>query len=292
MKEKKIFKKGLIFSLIFVFLVFGIWFFYSFFHLKIPKIKITLPQITETIKPPKFSLPPPLQKIEKEKPEVILTQEGVIEWTNREREKHGLLPLKESQKLNEIALLKVKDMFNNQYFSHYSPSGEGVGELAQNFGYEFLLIGENLAMGNFESDEDLVKSWMESPGHRENILNPHYQEIGVAVKKGVFEGKTVWLAVQHFGLPLSVCPQPDLALKAKIEENQEQIFTLQKQLSLLKSEIEKIKPKRDLQYYQKIEKYNELVSQYNSLVNEQEALINQYNLQVNLFNQCLEKFTK
>jgi uncharacterized protein YkwD len=92
-------------------------------------------------------------------------------------------------------------MFENQYFAHESPTGEKVSDLAKKFGYDFLLIGENLAMGNFSSDEDLVLAWMESPGHRENILNEKYQEIGVAVKKGIFEGKEVWIAVQHFGLP-------------------------------------------------------------------------------------------
>ncbi len=188
-------------------------------------------------------------------------------------------------------------MFLNQYFSHYSPKGEGVSDLAKKFNYQFLAIGENLALGNFQNDEDLVLAWMESPGHKENILNSKYQEIGVAVKKGVFEGKTTWLAVQHFGTPLSVCPQPDIVLKEKIEENQEKLEEWEKELLILKSEIDSIK-KRILgrigrkEYLPKIEKYNNLVNQYNNLLEETKYIINKYNSQVILFNQCLSQFSK
>jgi vacuolar-type H+-ATPase subunit I/STV1 len=144
-------------------------------------------------------------------------------------------------------------------------------------------------MGNFSSNEDLVISWMESPGHRENILNEKYQEIGVAVKKGIFEGREVWIAVQHFGLPSSFCQKPDLSLKEKIEENEKQISELQKELLTLRSEIKILKRWQSEEISQKIDQYNELVSKYNSLVEETKNLIDQYNSQVNSFNQCLSE---
>jgi len=292
-------KKFLISLLILIPFVFIFYFWpkiEEIFILEIPKIQNLPEKIEERPKVPevfqkereKF-FPPPLKVIREEKPEAILTKEGIIEWTNKQREKYGLVPLKENQLLDKSALAKVEDMFENQYFSHYSPSGEGVSDLAKKFGYDFLLIGENLAMGNFSSNEDLVLAWMESPGHRANILNEKYQEIGVGVKKGIFEGKEVWIAVQHFGLPSSFCPKPDSSLREKIEENEKQILELQKELLILRSEIRTLRRWQREEISQKIDQYNELVSKYNSLVEETKNLIDQYNLQVNSFNQCLSK---
>jgi len=268
----------------------------KFFTFQIPEIKNLPQKIEEITKVPEVTQkeekeisPPPLKVIKEEKPEVILTQKGIIEWTNKQREKYGLAPLKENQILDKTAMAKVQDMFANQYFAHESPTGEGVSDLAKKFGYDFLLIGENLAMGIFSSEEDLVLAWMGSPGHRENILNEKYQEIGVAVKKGIFEGKEVWIAVQHFGLPSSFCQKPDSSLKEKIEENEKQISELQKELLTLRSEIRTLKKWQMEEISQKIDQYNKLVSEYNSLVEETKNLIDQYNSQVNSYNQCLSE---
>jgi hypothetical protein len=230
--------------------------------------------------------PTPLRS-ESENPQSFLTKEGVIKWTNNQRVKYGLLPLTENQKLDAMAQAKVDDMFLEQYFAHISPKGKGVGDLAKNFGYEFIVIGENLALGDYKDDTALVQAWMDSIGHRENILNNRYQEIGVAVKKGVFEGRTTWLAVQHFGLPLSVCPSPDEKTKSRIETNQATIDNLQETLNTLRNEIMNIERKRNPLYSQKIEEYNTLVNQYNNLVEETKTLISQYNIEVNKFNQCV-----
>jgi uncharacterized protein YkwD len=233
-----------------------------------------------------IATPPPL-RAEKEAPESFLTQAGIIQWSNFQREKYGLPPLKENAKLDSSAEIKVEDMLENQYFAHSSLSGVGVKELAERVGYEFIAIGENLALGNFQNDEALLQAWMDSPGHRENILNIQYQEIGVAVIKGVFKGQTTWLAVQHFGLPLSACSQPDETLKVEIETNQNQIEELQQTLEVLQTEIQIMRPKRGPAYNQKIEQYNAIVSQYNNLVDEKKVLISQYNAQVKLFNDCV-----
>ncbi len=259
--------------------------FYSKFTLKLPEIE---KEITGFLKPEvekQISLPPPL-RAEKEYPETFLTKAGVIQWTNRQREQYGLSPLRENSKLDASTQAKVEDMFLNQYFAHESPTGEGVSDLVEKTGYQFIAIGENLALGNFQNDQMLVQGWMESPGHRENILNPHYQEIGVAVVKGTFEGETTWLAVQHFGMPLSACPQPSESLQAQIEANKTKIKELEITLEALMMEIKTSRPKRGPEYNQKVAGYNNLVSQYNALVSETEVLIYQYNNQVRLFNQC------
>jgi uncharacterized protein YkwD len=279
--------------LIFIILLGGIFFFrenildfYSKLFLRLPRLEkgITDFLIQKTEK--QVSTPPPL-RAEEEAAEAFLTQAGVIKWTNLQREKYGLPPLKENTKLNASAKLKVEDMFKNQYFAHDSPSGEGVGDLVENVGYKFIAVGENLALGNFQNDEVLLQGWMDSPGHRENILSPNFQEIGVAVAKGIFEGKLTWLAVQHFGLPLSACPQPEEKLKSEIEANQEEIEKLQRTLELLEAEIRTLRPKGGPLYTQKIDEYNSLVIQYNALIEQTKMLINKYNNQIRLFNECL-----
>jgi len=259
---------------------------YSQFSLKLPQIgKGVTDFLSEEAE--KIILTPPPLRSDSENPQSSLTQAGVIKWTNERRKEYGLTPLIENPELNAMAIAKVDDMFLKQYFAHVSPSGEGVANLTEDFRYEFIVIGENLALGNYKNDEDLVQAWMDSPGHRENILNNRYQEIGVAVKKGVFEGRTTWLAVQHFGLPLDVCPSPDEKLKVQIDINQDKIDNLQKTLNNLQNEILAMRPKRGSLYLQKIEEYNNLVSEYNNLVGETKILINKYNSGVNLFNECV-----
>jgi uncharacterized protein YkwD len=231
-------------------------------------------------------LPPPLRSA-LDQANAHLTVAGTIERTNQQREIAGLLPLNENPKLDQAAELKLKDMFDDQYFEHISPSGDGPSDLANEVGYKYIMVGENLALGNFKDDQTLVQAWMDSPGHRANILNDRYQEIGVAVGKGLFEGKETWLAVQEFGTPLSACPQPSASLKAQINTNQARISSLQADLAAKKADLEKNNYSRQ-EYNRKVEAYNSEVAEVNSLISQTKALVNQYNSQVQEFNKCLE----
>jgi uncharacterized protein YkwD len=257
---------------------------YEKFSIKFPKLEQTISDVAKEAGK-KILTPEPLVF----KGLVVnssLTKQGVIEWTNSQRAKYGLPPLKENSNLDASAAIKTEDMFANQYFAHDSLSGKGVGNLAISAGYSFLTIGENLAMGNFESDEALVQAWMDSQGHRENILNTSYKDIGVSVKKSVYQGKTIWMAVQHFGRPLSDCESPDILLKQRIDFNKENISDIQADLEILKTELQNISPRdRDL-YSEKAVQYNNAVDQYDNLVAKTKSLIEEYNNQVNLFNQC------
>ena len=217
--------------------------------------------------------------------DVVLTRLGVIEHTNAQRTENGLSTLEESQALSASAALKVQDMFENQYFAHDSPSGDGVGELANSVGYEYIFVGENLALGNFEDDAALVEAWMNSPGHRENILNSGYTEIGIGVAKGIFDGQEVWLAVQHFGKPQAACPQPDTELAAQIEAAKDQLRAWEIELQERREDIDST-PQGSPQYNRKVREYNALVEQYNSLAQETRSMVNNYNEQVHAFNAC------
>lgn len=219
-------------------------------------------------------------------PSATLSVTGVIAFTNDARAQNGGLPaLTENQTLDQDAQKKVADMFAKQYFEHVSPSGVGPAELATAVGYAYVLVGENLALGNFSSDQDLVTAWMNSPGHRANILNSHYQEIGVAVGKGLYEGRETWLAVQSFGMPRSACPLIDDKLRVQIDANNVAILALRAQLDAKKAQIDTT-PTTDSSYNTYVNEFNALVPQYNSIVETNRVDVANYNGQVRAFNDC------
>jgi len=220
-----------------------------------------------------------------------LTRLGVINFTNVERLKQRVIPLIESEVLDQVAETKARDILAKQYFAHVSPSGVGAGNLADQFGYKYLLIGENLALGNFETDALLVKAWMDSPGHRANILNGSFRELGVAVVYGTYENRQVWVGVQTFALPLSACPQPDAALKAKIDSYRGLIEELSREADAKHRDLEAFEPKHGNTYNAKIADYNETVAEINKLVEEAKVLIEQYNSSVAAANTCMAQAT-
>ena len=245
---------------------------------------------TKPIEPPaplRVTTPPPTPEPTPE-PEPVsgLTQSGIILQTNLQRQENGPGSLKENAVLNAMAGKKADDMCEKQYFAHVSPSGVGSGDLADSFGYDYLSVGENLALGPFASDQVVVLAWMNSPGHRANILNSRFTEIGVGVTRCVFEGRSTWLAVQHFGKPVSDCPRPDAALSRSIDENKLKLADMRGKLVVLKSEIEASDPDTDPDYNTKVETYNSLVKEYNDLIGITRTIISRYNNQTATFNAC------
>lgn len=234
----------------------------------------------------RISAPPPLKNI-KIAPETTLTKTGIIVQTNIQRTQNNLPIFKEDEKLNAAALAKAKDILEKQYFAHESPTGVGASDLMAQAGYEYVIIGENLALGNFDSDQDVVSGWMNSPGHRANILNSKFTEIGVGAVKGVYENRIVWVAVQEFGKPLSDCPGISLSLKSQIESNEIQLNQWAKDLAAIKAEMESLNPRSNT-YRQKADEYNALVEEYNSLVKATRQMVAEYNNQVSLFNICVQ----
>lgn len=225
-------------------------------------------------------------KVGGESNEVTLLKSKIIEETNKQRVANGLPVLTENSLLYQAAAAKSNDMFKNQYFEHTSPSGIDPGTLVLGHGYEYIITGENLILGNFESETEMVDDWMNSPGHRANILNISYTEIGVAVIKGTYEGQTVWIGVQEFGLPLSACEEPSEDLKNEIDERQQELSQLNFILDEKKTEIENTNKK--VSYYNDlVGYYNETVKKYNSLAQELKNKISIYNQQADSFNECI-----
>lgn len=235
--------------------------------------------------------PGPLRTLNQTGSVSTLTAQGIINYTNFERNKNGGLDaLTENELLKKDAQMKVDDMFAKQYFEHISPTGVGPSDLAKAVGYQYVVVGENLALGDFGGDEGVVTAWMNSPGHRANILNTHFQEIGVAAGKGMYEGRETWIAVQSFGVPLSACPQSDASLKAMIDANNARISILRAQIDAKKSQIEST-PTNDPNYNTYVNEYNALLPEHNNLVESNRMLVDLYNTQVRAFNVCLSNLT-
>jgi uncharacterized protein YkwD len=122
----------------------------------------------------------------------------VFERTNLERERANLAPLRLQETLGRSAEWMAADMARHDYFSHNDRYGRSFSRRIQSFGYgNWRLVGENLAYG-YRTPAEVVEGWMKSPGHRRNILDRGYTEIGIAVTSDpATNHRFYW--VQNFG---------------------------------------------------------------------------------------------
>lgn len=135
-----------------------------------------------------------------------ITRESVVAEMNVHRQAAGLAPLRDDERLTRAAGLRMRDMEDLAYWAHVAPDGRSPFELLRPTGYLYQSAGENLAAG-FETAELLVQSWMESKGHRQNILSPLYQDCGVAVLEGSTTGRAMGRSVVVlFARPLPATP--------------------------------------------------------------------------------------
>lgn len=117
-------------------------------------------------------------------------QKKVVDLVNAERAKNGLKPLKMNTEMNKVATLKSQDMAKLNYFDHNSPTYGSPFDMMKKFGITYRTAGENIAMGQ-TTPEQVMNGWMNSPGHRANILNANFTQIGVGVAKNL-SGRLYW----------------------------------------------------------------------------------------------------
>ena len=115
----------------------------------------------------------------------------VIKLVNKERNAAGLSALTENSRLSEAAQAKAEDMMKNGYFSHTSPTYGSPFEMMKTFGITYKSAGENIAKGQ-KTPAAVMNGWMNSSGHRANILNASYEQIGVGFCKDS-SGVTYWV---------------------------------------------------------------------------------------------------
>lgn len=108
---------------------------------------------------------------------------AVLAEMNAYRASQGLRPLALDPRLVQAASDRATDMFARHYFNHVSPDGAQPFDAALRRGYDYVKIGENLAAGQ-RSAREVVADWMQSPGHRANVLEPSFADCGIAIVAG------------------------------------------------------------------------------------------------------------
>lgn len=112
-------------------------------------------------------------------------------------------PLKVDRNLSRIAQTKANDMVNKDYFSHTTPDGNKFSYFLYQMGYSYNAAGENLAM-DYKNNQAVVDAWMNSPGHRDNIINPVYTKTGIGI---AYKGNHVYIVqlfIQPYTYPSSL----------------------------------------------------------------------------------------
>lgn len=192
--------------------------------------------------------------------------DDIISLANEARKATNVAPLKKNERLMESARLKAQDMKEGEYFEHVSPRGLDMNYFVSEVDYRYSSIGENLAEGYFSAQE-VHAAWMNSEGHRKNILSSDFEEIGVAVlqieKK---EGYISYISVQHFGTEFSplqqepaaavVCDKKYKQICEDIEEQREEIkAVIEEQKEIIEDAEDKGASKKDLRaQYENLDK--------------------------------------
>lgn len=252
----------------------------------------TVQNILNAITPePIVSLPEPM-RLKPSSEKGVLTSDGIFAWTNSRREQEGVsAAFIRNAELDRIAKARLDDLFQKQYFEHVSPLGESVTTVATAEGYPYILIGENLALGNFKHDEDVVNAWMNSPGHRANILKAGYSDLGVAARKDMFEGREAWIAVQIFSRPKSACPQEDDETKKKIDALSISLEQQKKTIDEKRTHIESllVRTQEEAEYYNvRVNEYNATINAYNADIPTIKKLVSMYNARITEMNECIK----
>ena len=117
-------------------------------------------------------------------------QQQVLDLVNAERTKRGISALTLDSNISNVATKKSQDMVNKNYFDHTSPTYGSPFDMMKQFGISYRTAGENIAKGQ-KTPQEVVTAWMNSEGHRKNILNPNFTNLGVGIAKDS-KGTTYW----------------------------------------------------------------------------------------------------
>ncbi|MDD2446148.1 MAG: CAP domain-containing protein, partial [Tissierellia bacterium] len=135
---------------------------------------------TKPVEKPTY--PPVVEETEQNYSGLSADEAEVVRLVNIERQKAGLQPLKASAELSNVARLKSKDMADKNYFSHTSPTYGSPFDMMKQFGINYRTAGENIAKG-YLNPTSVMNGWMNSSGHKANILNSSFGTIGVGAYK-------------------------------------------------------------------------------------------------------------
>ncbi len=144
------------------------------YQIGLSEIKAANPQISN----PDLIYPGQVLNIPENDPSVLSYEQEVIRLVNEIRVQNGLKALTHNWELSRVARYKSQDMKDKGYFSHTSPTYGSPFQMMKSFGITYRSAGENIARGQ-RTPQEVVNAWMNSAGHRANILNSSFTEIGV-----------------------------------------------------------------------------------------------------------------
>ncbi len=140
-------------------------------------------------------------------PDILAKEESkLLTLTNNLRIERGIAPMSARVPLHVSSDLKATDMADLHYFSHTNPNGYRLSHYLSLAGYNYETAGENLAMG-FSSAEEIFSSWVKSPTHYANLIDPDFKEFGVSMESGTYNDLDTVYVAQHFGSPKIVVPK-------------------------------------------------------------------------------------
>lgn len=176
-----------------------------------------------------------IQKLRVNFPSVLgvktdISSDQLLFLTNEQRQKDGNSSLVLNEQLSLAAEKKALDMFEYDYWAHNSPSGKTPWVFIRNSGYKYVYAGENLAKG-FSTPEDVIKAWMASPDHRNNMLSSNYSDVGFAVKSGKLNGEETVLIVEELGslnLPIAKSKIREVSTASDINISRKNVASISK----------------------------------------------------------------
>ena len=152
--------------------------------------KPSKPDTSEPSNPSNPTTPTPPSTETPSTPGLSAMEAEVVRLVNIERQKEGLQPFVASSELSNVARKKSEDMASKNYFSHTSPTYGSPFDMMKSFGIKYNTAGENIAKGQLTA-QSVVNGWMNSSGHRANIMNPSFNKIGVGLAKSS-NGTNYW----------------------------------------------------------------------------------------------------
>lgn len=164
---------------------------------------------------------------------------SAISLINIERRARGLSPLNEHEKLNRAALSKVHSLALSGNLEHTSSAAGEPWWPLEEADYRYDVVGENLGV-NIETAELLVSEWMASPGHRANILNPEFEDIGIATSRASFLGQRADYIVLYMAKPRNLVSQAaaiEAVARDTVKQGKEEMEEMITKLLLLLNEV-------------------------------------------------------
>lgn len=220
-----------------------------------------------------------------------INSKNILSIINKERNERGLRSLAFDYELNISAQKKSQDMLSNAYFAHTRLDGKPFTYFIDYAGYDYIKTSENLARGNFTTSSEIVEAWMNSIGHRQNILDSTMVDTGIGIVFGEYKGSDTYFITQHFGRPRGTCPIIEKYLEPEIRINNLKGKALYAEIKTLQKTIDEIlnnnPSEQDRLQVKELEKsLDTKITEYNSIVDSVQSLTLIYNTQVKAFNEC------